>query len=202
MASEVDICNLALARLGDNATVASIDPPEGSVQAEHCARFFPLARDTLLEAYPWNFATRRARLARIAAESMEWAYIYARPADAIRALAVFEDAPLGRQADPQEFEASSDGAGNPLILANVPDACLRYVARVNDTASFSPLFVDALAWMLAAYLAGPVLKGDAGAAAARQCQQSFRMTLSSALESDANQHRTALQKSPPWISNR
>jgi hypothetical protein len=28
MASDVDICNLALALLGDVATVASIDPPE------------------------------------------------------------------------------------------------------------------------------------------------------------------------------
>lgn len=51
MASEVDICNLALARLGDNATVASIDPPEGSAQAEHCARFYAIARDSLLEMH-------------------------------------------------------------------------------------------------------------------------------------------------------
>lgn len=29
MASEIDICNLALARLGDEANVASIQPPEG-----------------------------------------------------------------------------------------------------------------------------------------------------------------------------
>ena len=40
MASEVEICNLALARLGDAATVVSIDPPEGSAQAEHCAMFY------------------------------------------------------------------------------------------------------------------------------------------------------------------
>ena len=49
MASEVDICNLALGHLGDNATVASLNPPEGSVQAQHCARFYPIARDALLE---------------------------------------------------------------------------------------------------------------------------------------------------------
>ena len=37
MATEVDICNLALAHLGDNATIASLKPPEGSAQAEHAA---------------------------------------------------------------------------------------------------------------------------------------------------------------------
>ncbi len=49
MPSVVDLCNLALAYLGDDATVASIDPPEGSAQAEHCQRFYPIARDTLLQ---------------------------------------------------------------------------------------------------------------------------------------------------------
>ena len=46
MATEVDICNLALAHLGDDATIASIKPPEGSAQAEKSARFYPIARDT------------------------------------------------------------------------------------------------------------------------------------------------------------
>ena len=63
MASEVEICNLALAHLGDEATVASIDPPEGSAQAEHCQRFYPVSRNSLLEMHDWAFATKRATLA-------------------------------------------------------------------------------------------------------------------------------------------
>lgn len=63
MASAVDICNLALARLGDSATVASIDPPEGSAQSEHCARFYPLARRQIFEAHNWSFLIRREKLA-------------------------------------------------------------------------------------------------------------------------------------------
>ena len=59
MTTPVDIANLALAHLGENGTVASIDPPEGSAQAVHLARFYPIARDALQEAYPWNFCTRR-----------------------------------------------------------------------------------------------------------------------------------------------
>ena len=50
MASVADICNMALGHLGDSATVASIDPPEGSAQAEHCARFYPMVRDARARA--------------------------------------------------------------------------------------------------------------------------------------------------------
>ena len=69
MASAVDICNLALARLGDSATVASIDPPEGSAQSEHCARFYPLARRQIFEAHNWSFLIRREKLAPLHQES-------------------------------------------------------------------------------------------------------------------------------------
>ena len=62
MATEVDICNLALAHLGDDATIASIKPPEGSAQAEKAARFYPIARDTLLDMHTWNFAMKRATI--------------------------------------------------------------------------------------------------------------------------------------------
>ena len=74
MASTVDICNLALAHLGDTATVASIDPPEGSAQSEHCARFYPIARDSLLEMHAWNFSMRRINLAQLTNSWPEWQY--------------------------------------------------------------------------------------------------------------------------------
>ena len=71
MSSVIDICNLALSHLGDTATVASIDPPEGSAQAEHCSRFYPVARDAMLELFNWKFATRRATLALLTADSWD-----------------------------------------------------------------------------------------------------------------------------------
>jgi hypothetical protein len=68
VASEVDICNLALGHIGDSATVSSINPPEGSAQAEHCSRFYPIARDSLLEMHNWGFATKRTNLALLSSE--------------------------------------------------------------------------------------------------------------------------------------
>ena len=154
MASEVDICNLALARLGDNATVASIDPPEGSAQAEHCARFYAIARDSLLEMHAWKFATRRVQLAKLTVPSWDWSFAYAEPTGALKLLGVLS-ATASNDDETQPYEAESDANGAAIILTNQEDASLRFVARVTDTTKFSPLFVDALAWLLASYLAGP-----------------------------------------------
>ena len=62
---EVTICNLALSHLGDTAAVASIKPPDSSVQAQLCARFYWVARNALLEMAAWGFATRRVVLAKL-----------------------------------------------------------------------------------------------------------------------------------------
>lgn len=201
MASEVDICNLALARLGDNATVASIDPPEGSAQAEHCARFYPVARDSLLEMHAWKFATRRVLLAQLTTDTWNWSFAYAEPTGVLKLLAVLP-ASAASDADTQEYEAETDGNGTPIILTDQEGASLRYVAHVTDTTVFSPLFVDALAWLLASYLAGPVLKGDAGAAMAKACLQSFMLALSNAKVSDANQRKVRPEHKPDWIAGR
>lgn len=201
MASEVDICNLALARLGDNATVASIDPPEGSAQAEHCARFYAIARDSLLEMHAWKFATRRVQLAQLSAESWNWSFAYAEPNDSLKLLAVLP-ASADSDADTQEYETETDSSGNPIILTNQEAASLRYVANVTDTTVFSPLFVDSLAWLLASYLAGPVIKGDTGAAMSRTCLQSFMIAFSNAKVSDANQRKVRPEHTPAWIGGR
>lgn len=204
MASEVDICNIALARLGDDATVSSIDPPEGSPQAEHCARFYTVARDSLLEMHPWRFATRRAPLAALAVNSYGWAFAYAAPTGAIRLLGVLPptgaDALKADATQPYETESTADGAS--IILTNQQGASVRFIARVTDTTTFSPLFVDALAWLLASYLAGPVIKGDAGVAMARACAQSFAVALANARVSDANQREIHPEHVPEWLAGR
>ena len=201
MASEVDICNLALARLGDNATVASIDPPEGSAQAEHCARFYAIARDSLLEMHAWKFATRRVQLAKLTVPSWDWSFAYAEPTGALKLLGVLS-ATASNDDETQPYEAESDTNGTAIILTDQEGASLRFVARVTDTTKFSPLFVDALAWLLASYLAGPVLKGDAGATMSKACLQSFLLAFSNAKVSDANQRRVRSEHTPDWVAGR
>jgi hypothetical protein len=195
MSSVVDICNVALARLGDSATVSSIDPPEGSMQAEHCAIFYPIARDSLLETHDWNFATSRWRLARITGTPPgRWSFSYSLPPDFIRAISVFsednEDAPV-------EYVIES-GA----VLTNAESVLIRYVRRENDTTRYSRLVIDALAWLLASYLAGPVMKGSDGAKMSQQCLQFYQVALSLAARSDAAQQNTPAYEGTSWIMAR
>lgn len=223
MASEVDIANLALGNVGDSATVASFDPPEGSAQAEHCARFYPIARDSLLEMHPWGFATRRAALAELVSTTSAWAHCYAQPNDALNILAVIPPdttndftqianpavyagtayAPfLAAAYAPQDFVCEIDDLGNSVIYTNQVNAVLRYTTRVTDTGRFSPLFVVTLGWHLASMLAGPIWKGDAGAAEAKRCQAMVQYYLGRAASSDANQQQNTANQVVPWIGGR
>lgn len=57
MASEVDICNIAMHKLGANR-VTSLDTPD-NFEAELCAVNYPLVRDSVLEEHAWSFALKR-----------------------------------------------------------------------------------------------------------------------------------------------
>lgn len=186
MASEVDICNLALGNLGDAANLQSINPPDGSAQADHCSRFYPIARDGLIEMHHWGFASKRVALAQVTNPITEWLYAYAVPADLLDTIAVMDpaatdDVSVGIPAStpwietpivnlgsytPQQYAIEAAADGSDVLYTNQANAVLRYVYRVTDTTKFSTLFVRTLAASLSSMLAGPVVKGEAGMAAA------------------------------------
>lgn len=201
MASDVEICNLALSHLGDDATVASIDPPEGSAQAEHCARWYPIARDALLEMHPWRFTVSRAQLAELDVPSWSWQFAYALPSSCIKVLAILPYE-AGSDDDTQPYEIETTEDGTAVILTNTELANCRYVRRVTDTAKFPPLFVDALARLLSTYLAGSLIKGDAGRKAANDQFQIFNLMAGRAMVSDANQRDFKPTHTPGWIGVR
>lgn len=163
MASAVDIVNLALALLGEDATVSSISPPEGSAQAEHCARFYPIARNALLEMHDWSFATKRIALQLLDTDELPdtWEYAYAYPNLCLRPLRVLE-ADYIDDNDKRPFEVEALQDGTRVIFTNTEDANVVYIAAITDTTKFSGLFVNALARLLASYLAGPIIKGTTG----------------------------------------
>lgn len=226
MASVVDICNLALAHLGDNATIASIDPPEGSAQAEHCQRFYPIARDTLLEMHSWSFATKRAYGAEVENTWPMWEYAYAMPGDASDIIAIlppeakddysthftpetypdfytnYSPSVAAGQYVPQKFAVETAADGSEIILTNQKQAVIRYHAKVVDPTKFSPLFTITLSWHLASMLAGPVIKGDQGAAEAKRCVAMTTLYLGKAMEADSNARKIKPEQIVPWIAGR
>lgn len=226
MASDVDICNLALSFLGDDANVSSISPPEGSQQSEHCARFYPIARDGLLQMHNWNWASRRVALSQTTPTVVQWQYAYALPADLMTIVSVIpadaqddyaiaywpSDQPAwlhnyspvlaAGQYVPQKYAVETKADGTSVLYCNIENAVLRYQARVTDTTKFPALFVTALAWHLASMLAGPVMKGGEGAQMAMNCIKQMGLYLGQARNVDAQQRDQKVEHIVGWMSGR
>lgn len=227
MSSDVDIANLALAHLGEDANIAALDPPEGYPHAERCARFYTIARNTLLEMHPWSFATKRVDSpAQRETETTTWQYAYVMPSDCLKPFAVLPyeatddystsllppSSPYTNpyalqftyfpsyQTKPFEYETLLDGT--VVVYTNEPSASIRYIASITDAAKYTPGFVVALSRFLASFLAGPVIKGDVGRAEAKGQYQIFLVEFGRAAASDANTQTQKVKQVVPWIAGR
>jgi len=193
MASVVQICNMALSHIGSEARVSSISPPDGSVEAGHCATFYDMARTEMLEPGSWRFTLKRTELAQVTNSSEAWAYAYALPADCLAPRRIlrpgstltvftedrFEYSPNDN--DSADFEVEAD-----VIYSNEPDAVLLYVRDVTDTTKFTPSFTSALSYLLSSYLAGPIIKGNEGTRVGDAMRQRATAIAAVAAEASAN----------------
>ena len=180
MSSAIDICNIALGIVGSDSIVASIDPPDGSVEAGHCARFYPIALAELINWYPWTFCKKRQQLAEVTNASKVWAYAYGLPSDCVNPVRVLQSL---TQADYGAYPLYSynqistadelavyteRGSADfeiegQVLYTHEPYAVLLYTTIVNDPTKYSPLLDVALGYLLASFLAGPLIKGGEGA---------------------------------------
>lgn len=201
MPSVVQICNMALTHIGAEALVASIDPPDGSVEAGYCATFYSVARQEALELGTFKWGVTRVALALASTNpSTTWAYAYARPSNCLDPLRVLPTSLLEVDAWPADRRpelvptnaAYSERAGaefeieGDLILTNEPDAVLVYKVDVTDTTKFSASFASALSMLLASYIASPIIKGEQGARVGLTWRQAAVSAISSASAMDAN----------------
>lgn len=136
MTSQVDICNLALTRIGGE-TITTID--EGTRQARLCNRHYYPTLNALLREFEWNFAIKRVELAQDATAPVnEYAYRYALPADFIKVVRL-----NACTSDEYRVEAG-------YIVTDEGTVTLEYVYEVTDENDFDPQFVDVFAQRLAA----------------------------------------------------
>lgn len=213
MASVPDVCNLALSHLGSFAQVTSISPPDGSVEAGYCARFYPIARKEMLEMHPFTWAKTRVALAPVTNPSTTWQYAYALPADCLSAKRVLQVALLQQVFYPVFASAltydeinffTERGSANfeiedGVLLTNEPDAVLLYVRDITDTTRFSTSAIIALSYLLAAYLAGPIIKGLPGAQTSAALRKSALAIKGESAASDANDSAESAEHIPNHI---
>lgn len=192
MASAVDLCNIGLSHLGNARRVAAIDPPDGTAEADFCATFYPIARDELLESADWSFARTRAALALLTTNDSEtWAYAYAKPSDCIMPRRIITGDATAYEQDSENFDCEGD-----VIYSNKEDAVLLYTRLITDTTKYSPSFQVSFGYLLASYLAGPIIKGDEGAKAGQAFRKASGVGAPGSVAKDANKTSVNSQAIP------
>lgn len=206
--TQLDICNRALARVGDTARVSSIAPVDGSVQATLCAQFYQAALDSVLERHEWGFARTRVELELVDEDEPTdidaFDYRYQIPAGMLKPIAIL---PAGSANDytpdpPIEFEKETDQNGDLVIYTDEPNAWLRFTRHISDPNLLTPLARDAVECELAARIVGPLMKGDVGAAMSLRFKQMAEALLAQARIADAQARRATPLAVPAWMAPR
>lgn len=148
MASEVDVANRALTKVGA-ARITSLSDNQESARVVSSA--WDAVRDAELRAHAWNFAIKRDQLAAlVTTPSWGYDYEYQLPADCLRILQIDEYFPPVSLTD---YRGSSEAywqIENGKILTDLAGPLkVRYVSRSENTGTWDALFVEAFACKLA-----------------------------------------------------
>ena len=144
-----------------------------------------------------------------------WTYVAPLPTDFIEAVATYEapsqvagaGSPNGPHPSytpirnarnderiPFALEDATDGTDQRLFLSDVDTPVLEYIAQVTNTNAFPPLFVSALAWLLARELVAP-LRADPGLV--KVCHEAFMNAVGEA----ASAEQRGEQEDPEPVSD-
>ena len=178
--SKIDICNMALAHLGQEP-VSSLGQEDE--RARRCALFYDPVRKEVLRTHNWAFAGCIQDLALLAKKEGERdAFVYAYPQDCLFLRRVFGKN-AGQAAIP--FKEVFDPALHTRVILTATDqAKAEYTRDIADENLFDPAFVKAFSLALAADLA-LALTGDQ--ALAGQMLQKYSWTLEEARRSNMSE---------------
>tara|TARA_R110001592_G_C12870245_1_gene723667 strand:- start:86 stop:709 length:624 start_codon:yes stop_codon:yes gene_type:complete len=142
-----DICNLALAKIGQHQ-IDNIQ--QASMQARQCRLHLPQVRQKLLRDHPWNFASRFIALPVNAEElAVKWTYRFKMPSDYMQLIQAWTDNARTYQID--EFNIAGRS-----FLTEKETVFIEYIADVCDPRHWEPSFTDCAVTALAAALCIPV----------------------------------------------
>ena len=205
VASQIDISNLALARIRASQ-ITSIN--ENSLEARECRRFYPRAIADMLAGpfdHDWSFANTRTTLAALVTNDRpnEWLYAYALPSNMASSIRVLPDLagvglglPVALPGEPygETWMAQGGYFETPYIIegqtlySNTQNAVFEYAISDITGMRVSEKIITALELDLAARLAVPV-KGDSQRE--KDLAQAARNAWESAVAEDRNRQPTS-----------
>ena len=145
MISSTAICNLALSRFGSSRIS---DLSETSETARLLSINYDNCLETVLRAFPWNFARRIEPLGLVTVVSTPgYGYLYTYPADCLNVFRVYQEG-NARLQDKAQYKIVTDGS-TKYIACDVEDAYCEYTANITDPQMYDSTFVKAFSYMLA-----------------------------------------------------
>lgn len=147
MATQIDIANMALVRLGEEPIASLSNLTDRN--ARLLALQFDPARDEVLQAHPWSIALKRDTLAQLVdAPEFGWTYAYQLPADFLRFLRI-----NGADAwSKKEWFAIEQ----QQLLCDYDSVEVIYVFRQTNYHQYPGALADALAMVLASRVAASI----------------------------------------------
>lgn len=184
------------------------DLSESSPEANQCRILYEPTRDHLLTLHSWRFAKTTRALSQTGNQPHEWLYEYDYPNDCLRVHYILPYPPVQNgiavpheDYEPVPYEVATGASGSRTILTNDDEAYISYTKQVTDERLFDPLFVQALAWLIAIDLAIP-MGGDSGQRYLDRAQKGFESTMSHAMSHSINEYEPGQPRMPANIRAR
>lgn len=145
--TDVQICNLALARLGD-ARITTLS--DATAQAQYCSLFYAQTLEELQTEFDWQFCRKLASLtANATAPAFGYTRRFAVPTDFLRLIRL-------NGIDEDENFSKWEIVDGFIHTDLAAPAQIEYIANVTDSTKFPAVFVEILSAKLAANLALPL----------------------------------------------
>ena len=145
--TDIQICNLALARLGDSRINALTD---ATAQAQYCSLFYAQTLEELQTEFDWQFCRKLASLtADATAPAFGYARRFAVPSDFLRLIRL-------NGIDEDENFSKWEIVDGFIHTDLAAPAQIEYIAHVTDAAKFPAVFVEIFSAKLAVNLALPL----------------------------------------------
>lgn len=178
MTSKINICNLALAQLGQSP-ISSLE--QENEKARRLNLFYAPVRDEVLRTHNWAFAGVQARLVLLeeGADS-QGRFVYKYPTDALFIRGVFDE--NHRRLEFEEYFRPD--LHSRVLLVPAAQAYVQYTGRITDETLFDAAFVRSFSLALACDLA-VALTADTQLAA--QLLQKYTLSLEEARRSNTEE---------------
>ena len=188
---QVEICNLALVRIGAPNTITAIG--EGTVESNALQKVWESSQNEVLSDHPWSFATKIQELAAASADPDldTWEYAYQVPNDCL----------VVRQLTNRDtkYEVVGDE-----IHANAEDddAWVIYTKTISDPEDLPTKVASALGFKLAINIAVQILGDRKGPNLIKSLYDLYEKALDDAKAFDAKQENNPVDDNDSWITGR